>query len=170
MQTVLLILVPIFTVVNLVIYHKIFSVMYFDLSQGLFKELVTAFIIAIFESALLVYFAISILKVVIIIAIIIACIIAIIKIAAVVIEKKEEKNKTEFAEEQDVTSEMQEDESVFETKNASENTSEENDNRVNNENISANGKIKCPWCGKEISATAKFCNYCGMNIGHKKKY
>ena len=91
MQTVLLILVPIFTVVNLVIYHKIFSVMYFDLSQGLFKELVTAFIIAIVESALLVYFAISILKVVIIIAIIIACIIAIIKIAAVVIEKKRRK-------------------------------------------------------------------------------
>lgn len=48
----LLIVVLFLSVVNFVIYHKIFSVIYFDLGNGLLKEIIGCFLCAIFEAAI----------------------------------------------------------------------------------------------------------------------
>ena len=44
----------IFTVINLIIYHKVFTVTYFNLSKGCFTELFYAWIVAMFEVGLIV--------------------------------------------------------------------------------------------------------------------
>lgn len=43
------------TVLNIILYHKIFDVLYFDLGKGLLKEILGAFIVAYLEMALIVY-------------------------------------------------------------------------------------------------------------------
>ncbi|MBE5892219.1 MAG: hypothetical protein E7286_02435 [Lachnospiraceae bacterium] len=45
----------ILAVINWVIYHKIFRVLYFDLGKGLVKEFICCFLVAAVEAALIVY-------------------------------------------------------------------------------------------------------------------
>lgn len=49
-------LVVIFTIINLRIYHKIFHVVYFDLGQGLFREIFYSALIALFEAGIVIKF------------------------------------------------------------------------------------------------------------------
>ena len=46
------VLILILTVINLIIYHKIFQVTYFDLGNALFKEFAGAFLLACLEVSL----------------------------------------------------------------------------------------------------------------------
>jgi len=49
-------LIVIFTIINLRIYHKIFHVVYFDLGQGLFREIFYSALIALFEAGIVIKF------------------------------------------------------------------------------------------------------------------
>lgn len=47
-------LIIIFTIINLKVYHKIFHVVYFNLGQGLFREILYSAIIAFFEAGIVI--------------------------------------------------------------------------------------------------------------------
>ncbi|MDO4332226.1 MAG: PsbP-related protein [Eubacteriales bacterium] len=64
MNWVTFVLVIIFTVLNLVIYHKLFRVVYFNLGAGLLKELIVCFILALVEAGLVITFFASALSIV----------------------------------------------------------------------------------------------------------
>jgi hypothetical protein len=69
------ILVVVFTIINMVIYHKCFSVVYFDLGKGIMRELVFAVLIAWGETALVVKFG----KIIVVVVIVVAVILSIVK-------------------------------------------------------------------------------------------
>ena len=54
MAIIAFILVVIFTVINLRIYHKIFHVVYFNMGQALFREIFWSFFIAMFEAGVII--------------------------------------------------------------------------------------------------------------------
>lgn len=55
MDTFYLIAVIVLTVINLVIYHKVFQVLYFDLGKGLLKEIVVSVFLAIIELSVILW-------------------------------------------------------------------------------------------------------------------
>jgi hypothetical protein len=65
-------LVVLFTIINLVIYHKCFNVVYFDLGKGIFREIFFSAFIAMFEAGLVVKFGKIIIAVVIVVAVILS--------------------------------------------------------------------------------------------------
>jgi uncharacterized membrane protein len=65
-------LIILFTIINLVIYHKCFRVVYFDLGKGIFREIFFSAFIAMFEAGLVVKFGKIIIAIVIVLAIILS--------------------------------------------------------------------------------------------------
>ena len=51
----MIVLILILAVINWIIYHKIFRVLYFDLGKGLVKEFICCFLVAAIEAALIMY-------------------------------------------------------------------------------------------------------------------
>lgn len=56
LQTVMIVVWAVWAVALLIFYHTVFSVYYFDLGQGLMKELITAGVIAVMMTALTLYY------------------------------------------------------------------------------------------------------------------
>lgn len=140
-------LIVIFTIINLRIYHKIFHVVYFDLGQGLFREIFYSALIALFEAGIVIKFfsgvigvigkiLLLLLKVLLILAVI-AIIAGIIwKIIQVVQGKKGTGN-------------------IFDTlRNRKKPDISDNKETMN----------ICKKCGKEFSTDEKNCVYCGEKL------
>lgn len=178
-----LILIAIFTVINLVLYHKVFDVYYFG-GQAMVKELVTAIFIAIIESALVVSFGGYIL-------IIIGIIIVIVLIVKAVKKHTESSgNVDSINKENKSTVNVQSEkkapikENVTEVKKPTPVKPKENITPVKKEekkaekpvtkteptssNTNKSDKMFCPYCGEKILRTAKFCNYCGKSNSYNK--
>lgn len=140
-------LIVIFTIINLRIYHKIFHVVYFDLGQGLFREIFYSALIALFEAGIVIKFfsgvigvigkiLLLLLKVLLILAVI-AIIAGIIwKIIQVVQGKKGTGN-------------------IFDTlRNRKKPDISDSEETMN----------VCKKCGKEFSTDEKNCVYCGEKL------
>lgn len=72
MSTFILILTLIYSVIAFVIYHKIFAVYYFDLLNGVFKELLACFFVGALLAGLTLYFSTPLAIIIIIAGIILS--------------------------------------------------------------------------------------------------
>lgn len=145
--------VTVLMVINLVIYHKIFNVIYFDLGQGLLKEIVGAYILAVMEAGIIVYIGQSvlggivnvlgwILKVVLILGAAIAAICLIVWIVKLIKGKMEGDS-----------------DGAYELKMLP-------NGRTQRESMQNTGKAHkevgyCAYCGKPIAGDAVTCSFCG---------
>lgn len=169
-------------IINLIIYHKIFAVYYFDLGAGLKKEIFYAFFFALIEVGL-------IAKVGPYILIGIGVIIAI-TIIVIVIKNTRAKSSTDGVEnnsgvdEKILNSNEKDCEPTLNNySDASIASQESTINRViseesfqlgesntfdkNDYNLEINGLFKyCTHCGKQIKRGAKFCNFCGEQTAY----
>lgn len=138
-------------IMNWVIYHKIFKVIYFgSVSKSLGNEFIWCTIAAAVEMAAIMYVG----KIVLILLLIVAGIIFAIwliykmyKFAKIISEKAGEKKEYDNS----IPKKQQE--------------------RVERP-VENNEKVKAEWmfcvnCGKKIKRAAKFCNYCGMKNNYK---
>lgn len=151
---------------NLILYHKIFSVMYFDLGRGLLKEIVGAYFVAILEIAIFMFLAQWILVAAVVVVGIAAAIYVIYCIVKFI--KKGKKNKDGNSNDINLTKgtpfeeNLKEQRKMFETEEKEK--SELKRKIVNEErfeNKSDSSTIFCVHCGKKIARNAKFCNFCG---------
>jgi len=218
MQAIYAILVVFFMILNLVIYHKIFSVFYFDLGKGLLKELIGSFLLACLETGLVVKvggYALIGIGIILVIAIIK-------KIVGKVSKKDDSSSDDDIPSTENATTGNDE----IQSKNTTESTTESvcleegHDDVVPVEtalnyvksNISQWSKVEaikyfrdatgtdlktakeyidplyepvsipkneevivekkekmfCPYCGKQILRTVKFCNFCGKSNSYDK--
>ena len=152
--------VTILMVVNLVIYHKIFNVLYFDLGKGLLKEVVGAYIAACIEAGLIVMVGEKLLGGLLgvlgwLIRLILIIVAVIIVIGIVVWITKMIKGKMEDGGEK--TDEMTSGSDVEPQKAYSQ------------EKGNVQKKVcYCTYCGKTIEETSMFCNFCGKEKWHSK--
>ena len=185
----LFIIVVALTVINLVLYHKIFHVLYFDLGKGLLKEIIGAWFVAVIEIGLVGALLRPILSGAIkIVAVIIKCILIIVVIVAVLLAlwflyKKiiRKEDVGEFGDEQDknkgevILQDVDEDTAVkgnSEQSNMQEmdySTPEGQDNQEEKESIlqtkdDSEDVVFCAKCGNKISKKYKFCIYCGNRM------
>lgn len=137
-------------IMNWVIYHKIFKVIYFgSVSKSLGREFIWCAIGAAFEMAAIMYVGKIVLILLLIVAGIIFAIWLIYKIYKLV------KNISEKA------GEKKEDDSSASKKQENVEKGAKNSARVRNE------WMFCVNCGKKIKRDAKFCNYCGAKNNYK---
>lgn len=145
--------VTVLMVLNLVIYHKVFNVIYFDLGQGLLKEIVGAYILALVEASIIVAIGQSllggiasvlgwILKVVLILGAVVA---AVCVIAWIVKFIKEE---------------------MGEGSDGAYGLKMLPGGRTQGENVQNAGNVHkgtgyCAYCGKPMACDAVFCGSCG---------
>lgn len=187
------ILVVVLTVLNLILYHKVFNVFYFDLGRGLTRELVTSFFIAIIEASLIMHFGKIALVIIGIILLLIGVLFAIKEIIATVKEGKEwyvnikekiEKRKADKAAGETVSNKPTTQEPIVAINNQQKDSDsisyiepvtmlEGTSREVIKEKEEIKSETKsefmfCPHCGEKISRTAKFCNYCGKSNTYNK--
>ena len=163
------ILVILFTIVNLVLYHKVFSVVYFDLGKGLWKEFLASFLLAFFEAGIVLYA----LKYILIVALVIAAIVFVLWLI-----KKAADNKQNIQNAISQTGSMIKDTvgNAVENRNSYvHNVLENNANPPVLQNSVADGKSLelvgpssvseqlriCPSCSNRVPNAAKFCTFCG---------
>ena len=142
----------ILVIINFIIYHKIFDVVYFDLTRGCATEIFwivifTAIEIAVIRGIILKIFgALGVLlgfvvKLVLIVAVISIVIYAVWKIVQIV------KSKT------DIDGEVEK----------SVNPAQSNQNMYA-KNVSNEEVLICAECGKAIKKESKFCQFCGSRM------
>lgn len=140
-------LIIIFTIINLKLYHKIFHVVYFDLGQGLFREIFYSAIIAFFEAGIVIKLfsgVIGVIGKVILLLLKLLLILVVVAIIAGIIWKIIQ---------------------VVQGKNGTENIFD-NLRKRKKKDISDNKAAMnvCKKCGKEFSADEKNCVYCGEKL------
>lgn len=140
-------LIIIFTIINLKVYHKIFHVVYFNLGQGLFREILYSAIIAFFEAGIVIKLfsgVIGVIGKVILLLLKLLLILAVVAIIAGIIWKIIQ---------------------VVQGKNGTENIFD-NLRKRKKKDISDNKAAMnvCKKCGKEFSADEKNCVYCGEKL------
>lgn len=168
----LAIVLIILTILNLIIYHKIFNVYYFGgLGKGCFTELFWAFIVAAIEITLFQMIGGFIIIAIVVVAIIIATIYFVKKIydkrndigetfdkakskAENAYEKSKEKRNNKKYGKKDTLTPKSPNVQVVD----SENKQQERDVQ----------KIFCTNCGTKILRTSNFCNQCGAKITYSK--
>lgn len=184
MDFIICIIVLFFTVLNLVLYHKMFDVYYFSLGHGLAKEIVASVCVAIIETAIL-------MKVGMVLLIILGVLIAIALILKAI------KKFTGGTEDSDGTNSVQSENATTdpaasakakmnEIKDAITSNVQKVENAiktdastllddavevvpVSDSNVEeAPAEMFCPYCGEKILRTAKFCNYCGKSNSYDK--
>ena len=188
MNVVICIIVLFFTVINLIIYHKIFDVYYFSLGHGLAKEIGASVCVAIIETAIL---AAILMKVGMIILIILGVLIAIALIVKGIkkltgnsentdeVESEQNINSTsnqntdpknKINEIKDtIVSNVQKAENAIKTEVASLSGDKEEATPAKESNVQeVSPEMFCPHCGKKILRTAKFCNFCGKVNSYNK--
>lgn len=177
MDIVICVVVLFFTVLNLVLYHKFFDVYYFSLGHGLAKEIGASVLIAIVEAALLMYiggYVLAILGIIIVIALIVKAIKKFtggsegtdaVQASAMSTNKTMEAKVNEFKE--TISSNVQKVEKAIKTDTAvATNNIEKKVRNDNAQNVPED--MYCPHCGKKISRSAKFCNFCGKANSYNK--
>lgn len=175
MNFVICVVVLFFTVLNLVLYHKLFDVYYFSLGNGLAKEIGASVCVAIVETALVMYiggYVLAIFGIIVVIALIVKAIkkftggseagegvnatqgeSSTTDTAAAAKAKMNELKET-------ITSNVHKVESAIKTeidavKSDDEKVVQENSTKT------VSDEMFCPHCGEKILRTAKFCSHCG---------
>lgn len=160
---------------NLVLYHKIFGVIYFDLGKGLLKEIVGAYIAAVIELGLLMTVGQAILGFILAAFGWLFGIVAIVAVLGIVVFIVYRIVKMIKGKVSDNENKSDDDSAEINTKNNPikaevDNNSVQEDINISKENENFNNKmghndkkenIFCMSCGKEILRTAKFCKFCG---------
>ena len=162
------------TVINLVIFHSIFSVFYTDLFKGIIKELVGAWLVAVIEASILIALWKKIAPLIIAFIVILVLVAAIVFIVRIIIKLSKKANKNNGTAstvnvQQPVVNDVKEVKSITDEISANrvinETSNENNTNPVLNNQQSEvqdeNQTQFCVFCGKTISAYSKFCNHCG---------
>ena len=166
------VVVLVLTVVNFIIYHKIFTVWYIgSISQSIFKELLWSMIIAGFETVLLIHFAGFIIHILIVIVAIVAALIAICAFVGELgnIKKyfSEHFPKKESTEEKNQAATQSRNTA---SKEKGFGTTEKNEEEKTTEAVKMQPveSVFCTTCGNKISVRAKFCPKCGMENWYLK--
>lgn len=142
-----LVLVIIFTVINIRIYHKLFQVVYFNLGRGLFKEIFFSLFIAFFEAGIVIKLFAGIIGIVgkgILIILKLLLILAVVAIVVGIIWKIVQ---------------------IVQGKSGKENILDD----LMHKNTSMTSENKemtnvCKKCGKRFPNDKKFCIYCGEKL------
>ncbi len=171
------------TIINLVIFHSIFSVFYTDLFKGLMKEVVGAWLAAVIEAALLLALWNFIAPLVIGFIVLLVIVAAIVFVVGIIVKlskkSKNNDNATTIKTQQPVVKETTEVKNITENNtiqkinnqksgNASyqiindheDSISQITDSQKNDNTVETKTQF-CVFCGKSISAYSKFCNHCG---------
>ena len=157
------ILVIFFTILNLVIYHRMVIVFSFDLRATFTKELIGSLVLACFETALIMYIGAVILIVILIIIAIIIVVIIIKKVISKKNEAEQEKREAPRYTQPSAAYKLQ-DKTVDMTTSDMSMTEKTNSYVDEIESVSREEKKEtmfCPFCGNSIKRSAKFCNFCG---------
>lgn len=147
-------------VVNLVIYHKIFNILYFNLGKELLKEVVGAYIVACIEAGLIIMVGekllgglLGVLGWLIKLILIIVAVIIVIGIVAWITKMIKGKLEDDGGK----TDEMI---SVSDVEPQKAHSQEKGNMQK---------KVSyCAYCGKAIAETSMFCNFCGKEKWHSK--
>ena len=174
------ILVIIFTVINLKIYHKLFRVYYFNLGQGLFKEIFFSIIISVFETGIIMtLFAgalsvigkiiLIILKIVLILAAVLVVVGIIGKIIQVISEKNGSGSGLDNSMQKWKTFAADKAKKFREKTEEVRKTAEQKDSVQGTENVATPYNeaqmFICKKCGRKFSeGNMKFCIYCGEEL------
>lgn len=193
MDSLLIVPVIIFMVLNLILYHAIFDVFYFDLGKGCFTEIFWSFVVACMETALIMKIGAVALRIIIIIAIVIGIIVAIKKIAGAIQNRSSKDDEVADELVNDTTSSSQEKvineskaitietdktelektghEKIAPEKAKAEDAEAENikSEKSSLETSELEKKIFCQYCGKKIKASTKFCNFCGKENKYRRR-
>lgn len=167
-------------VINIVIYHKLFDVIYFDLGHGLVKEVVVSMFVAAFELG-----AISLLgPYIVVIAVVIGIIALIVKHQK---SKRVNENTSELlanmnsmikgsvaslkSEEGNPITDRQQQLQKKETISIpASNPQKDTEVLKSNAILKSNDDmICCSNCGNQIPKKAKYCGYCGQAIKEKNE-
>ena len=168
----------IFIVFNLIIYHKIFNVIYFNLGKGLFKEFAVSFFLAGIETAILMAIGPYIL-------VAFGVVLAICLIVKVINNRKDKgksddvqvtnskeeapDKKTEVVSEISKTNTVSNKDFSNQNKVAHMQSQSQSDTEIKkSQNTLNDTNMFCSHCGKQILRTAKFCNFCGKQNNYNK--
>lgn len=164
-----------FTIINFIIYHKIFTVWYFNLGDGLYHELLGCLLVAMFECAIIITVGPIVLGIILAIALIVG-VIAGIKETRAGFKKFKEKQESESF---NINNKNSQDIEIKNAQTWTKKTSRKNGNQTVNlrpedvewivpeETKKGDSMMYCPFCGKQIERGARFCNFCGENINKK---
>lgn len=161
-------LLIIFTILNLVLYHKVFTVYYFNLGTGLGKELMWSMFFAVIEAAIVITIGVYVIPIVAIVAIVLF------------IKKKNNKdhsessgNMSEGTEYQsevptNATTTYRDDKANSPISDVKQNATTQaidslSQGSVNNQMVPSNNEQGwfCPRCGNKAGLSHKFCVMCG---------
>lgn len=156
-----------FIVLNLIIYHKIFRVIYFDFQKAFFQEFLGSILVAVIETSIVMVVGPYLLLG-------IAVIFGIVTIVKFVNKKNKSSMSTKNPETTDSSN------TVYAKKeNCPADNIQKNDPHINEDISPINGAeninsqtpktssdetcttMFCSHCGKKIKRSAKFCNFCG---------
>lgn len=175
------ILVIIFTVVNLKIYHKRYHVLYFDLGRGLLKEIAFSFMFALVEAGIIISFfegALSVIgKIIMIVLKILLVLVAVAVVIGIIWKIVQVINENSGLENSEDGNSMQMFKTFIDekTKLFKEKAYEvkrgvkTKENTESAENVSAyqyeKPMLVCKKCAKRFSDNnMKFCTYCGEKL------
>ncbi len=159
------IMLLVFTVINWVVYHKIFRVYYFgNAGQSIFKEIFGCSLVAVLEVAIVMTVGGVVLPIVFVVGAIVLVIYTIYKICNGI-----KSGNDDVTEEEPEQRAMENNEDVYEQKLS------KGSNRLAQEPLQGvkqsdnQEKRVCSSCGKVISYENKFCNFCGASISVKNE-
>ena len=179
MEVLAVIGIVIFMIINLVIYHKIFSVTYFNLANGCFTEIFFAWLVAMLEMGIILAVGKFILggilkflgfagKIIIIVLVISLVLFAVSKIVQLIKGKDTEeadKANNDFIQNDEVNEDEKEESEAIpldvEVVTYDAGTEESGAILEKQSNIRM---MVCTSCGKAINENDKFCYFCGNKI------
>lgn len=172
------------TIINLVLYHKIFHIIYFNLGKQLLEEIIGSFLAAILELAIIMTVGQALLGailpllggllvLVVIVAMVAGGIYVIYRIVKMVKGKKEniendnlQSNESSTETGMDVCGETEQEDLL----NVQAEKKETDKGELEPVTTKIQMQIECQKCGKVLKSNTKFCNFCGEpNLLYLKK-